>query len=461
MKKFTFMCCAVWLGLFSVIDSKVSLTYSTYRGGRAGDNWKKGKGNIAADSSGYIYVAGYTASTDFPTKSGGDFSYAECGDILVTKFNQDGSGLIYTTYIGGNSVDRSYDIALDANGRVYVTGSTCSRDFPARNHLAGGRDALFFVLDEEGHMVRNKNGLLCSWYVGGKQDDVAYGTALDRSNNAYLVGSTGGGFPTTTKAFQQRYGGGTGDAFLCKINVGTGVIASTYLGGSGVDAGHGVDLDAFGNVYICGWTESSNFPRLNSIFPCCLDGDRDAFVVKFSDDLSRVVYTTCVGGSEKDAAASIAVDPSGSAYITGITNSPDFPIDNPLQGFLSGGDDAFVTKINSRGSQLVYSTYLGGTDNDVGGYLVVDDSGAAYVIGETTSKDFPVVKPFQENIAGGSDVFVTVILRSGTQLVYSSYLGSKGNEYSGGIAVLGKGANTNVELSKRMIFINIVPKFWR
>jgi hypothetical protein len=309
------------------------------------------------------------------------------------------------------------------------------------------------VLDENGHLLRNQNDRLCSWYVGGKKNDLARGIALDGSNDAYLVGCTDGGFPTTGKAFQNRYGGGAGDAFVCKANLDTGVIACTYLGGSGDDAGYDVDLDASGNVYICGYTESSNYPCINFIFPCCMDDDRDAFAVKFSPDLSQVVYSTCVGGSGKDAAVSIAVDAPGNAYITGVTASHDFPIGNTAQEFLGGGRDAFVTKINPRGSELVYSTYLGGVENDTGVCLVVDDSGTAYVAGETTSSDFPTVNPFQENIAGGSDVFVTAIHPAGTRLVYSTYLGSKRSDYCGGIVVVGKGVNTNVELGKKIFFI--------
>jgi hypothetical protein len=209
---------------------------------------------------------------------------------------------------------------------------------------------------------------------------------------------------------------------------------STYLGGSGFDQGVGIAVDAAGNAYVTGTTVSNDFPTKNAIQPAYAGG-ADAFVTKINADGSALVYSTYLGGSLQDFGGGIAVDTAGNAYVTGRTESADFPIKNAIQPTYAGAGDAFVTKINAAGSSLVYSTYLGGSGGDGGGFIAVDTAGSAYVMGGTSSANFPTANAIQATYAGGGDTFVTKINAAGSALAYSTYLGGSGYEGNGGIAV--------------------------
>jgi hypothetical protein len=217
---------------------------------------------------------------------------------------------------------------------------------------------------------------------------------------------------------------------------------STYLGGSLNDVGLGIAVDSAGNAYVTGNTQSTDFPTANSIQPTN-HGGYDVFVTKINADGSALVYSTYLGGSGDDYGTTIAVDASGNAYVTGYTTSTNFPEAKAIQSENHGGTDAFVTKISGTGSALVYSTYLGGSLNDVGLGIAVDSAGNAYVTGNTQSTDFPTANAFQPTNHGGSsfdgtasgDAFVSKINPSGTVLVYSTYLGGTGEDYGRGIAV--------------------------
>jgi Beta-propeller repeat len=336
------------------------------------------------DSSGNAYVTGYTDSSNFPTMnplqpaSGGGSS-----DAFVAKINPTGSALIYSTYLGGSGGESGGGIAVDSSGDAYVTGSTSSTDFPTKNPL------------------------------------------------------------------QPEYGGGysfAGDAYVSKINAaGSALVYSTYLGGSGRDGGYSIAVDSAGNAYVTGHTGSFNFPITPGAFQTtCGDVNQywceargDAFVSKINPAGSALVYSTYLGGHDLDRGYSIAVDSTGSAYVTGETYATDFPTVNPLQPASGGPADAFVSKFNPSGSALVYSTYLGGKGpNEGGGGIAVDSSGSAYVTGTTNSWDFPTVNALQPTYRGGDeDAFVSELNPSGSALVYSTYLGGRGYDTGRGIAV--------------------------
>jgi hypothetical protein len=212
------------------------------------------------------------------------------------------------------------------------------------------------------------------------------------------------------------------------------LIYSTYLGGSGDDSAWAIAVDSSGNAYITGSTYSTDFPTMNPLQPA-YGGNLDAFVAKLNPSGSALVYSTYLGGSLFDSATGIAVDSSGNAYVTGGTESTDFPTMNPLQPANGGYFDAFVTKLNPSGSALVYSTYLGGSDYDDGNEIAVDSSGNAYITGSTSSTNFPTENPFQPVYGGDSDAFVAKLNPSGTALVYSTYLGGSNMEQANGIAV--------------------------
>jgi len=287
--------------------------------------------------------------------------------------------------------------------------------------------------------------LVYSTYLGGSGFDYGYGIAVDGAGNAYVTGQTiSTNFPSANAL---RAGSAGYDAFITKINAaGSALVYSTYLGGSGNDGGRGIAVDGAGNAYVTGFTSSLNFPTFKPLqagiggcgfFGC--GGGQDAFVTKINAAGSALVYSTYLGGSGNDQSNGIAVDGSGNAYVTGFTDSDDFPATKPLQARYGGLVDAFVTKINAAGSAYVYSTYLGGSQNDQGQAIAVDGSGNAYVTGVTSSTDFPTANPLQSANAGIYNAFVTEINAAGSAYLYSTYLGGGITDQGNGIAVDGSG----------------------
>jgi hypothetical protein len=403
---------------FSVFVTKIassgsSLIYSTYVGGTSEDSSANG---IAVDGSGNAYVAGGTTAPDFPTHGAYQGSYGGGGDAFVFKLSSTGASLTYSTYLGGSGADLALGIAIDSSNNAYVTGSTESSGFPGTSTSAvqsaygGGTDAFVTKLNSTG------NSLLYSTYLGGSDLDLGGGIGVDSSTGeAYVVGSTESGtnFPLQS-AVQSAFGGGTSDAFVAKLNAGgTALVFSTFLGGGGADAGDGIAVDSTG-AYVVGTTESTNFTTTAGVLQANFGGGTDAFVTKLMPDGSALVYSTYLGGSGFDAGASIAVDSSGIAYVTGQTASP-FPTVNPTQSAPGGNNDAFVSEISSTGAQLVFSTYLGGSGNEDNGgdygAIAVDGPGAnIYVTGNTASTDFPTQSPFpysggDANAGGAADAF--------------------------------------------------------
>ena len=411
------------------------LAYSSYLGGNSAESGD----NIAVDSLGNAYVTGQTLSTLFPTTPGAIDNTLGVADAFVTKFNAAGSGLVYSTYLGGSVHDSGLDIALDSAGNAYLTGATFSTDFPTtlgafdttfNNPDTGHADAFVAKLNAAG------SGLVYSTYLGGGVGEAGRGLAIDSAGNAYLAGLTSSiNFPTAN-AIQSAYGGGTFDAFVTKLNpTGSALVYSTYLGGNGEDNGNDIAVDSAGNVYVTGLTSSDNFPTANA-FQGINFGGQHAFVTKINASGSVLVYSTYLGGNSSDTAYGIAADSAGNAYITGETSSDNFPTANAIQGSRGGPSDAFMTKLNASGSALVYSTYLGGNSLDFGFGIAVDSAGNAYVTGTTNSDDFgTTTNAIQGSRSGSFDDFVTKINASGSARVYSTYLGGSSNDSGQAIAV--------------------------
>jgi beta-propeller repeat-containing protein/ASPM-SPD-2-Hydin domain-containing protein len=421
-----------------------TLLYSTYLGGK---NEDVGNG-IAVDTFGSAYVTGTTLSPDFPvtpgsfnTECGGD---AKCGasfnpgglivsNAFVTKLNAAGSALVYSGFLGEYENVKGQAITVDANQVAYVTGQTEANGVPtvvitppatppppfpitagAAQTLFGGgaTDAFLSKVSATGTSV------LYSTYIGGSNEEIGYGVAVDSNANAYVTGlSYSTDFPVTGGAFQAA-NGGAGDAFLVKLSTAGGpFLYSTLLGGNGLDQGNGIAVDATGNAFITGVTASPGFTS-----PRPYSGNGDAFVAKFNPSLSgtaSLIYFTYLGGSLADAGQGIAIDSSGNAYVTGSTVSLDFPVTAAVfqPKFGGGNADAFVTKLDPAGSTLVYSSYLGGTNTDIGYGIAADTSGNAYVAGQTCSLDFPLANPEQATPGGNCDAFVSkVSILSGIQL---------------------------------------------
>jgi len=342
--------------------------------------------------------------------------------------------LVSTTYFGGISSDYSYAIDVDRFGNCYMTGLTFSDDFPTenpfQNSLAGTLDAFVIKLNPSG------DALVYSTYLGGSGYDAGYVIAVDDFGNSYMTGLTDSDdFPTENPL--QGTIGGNSDAFVTKLNpTGDALVYSTYLGGSSSDEGKGLVVDDLDNCYITGSTYSDDFPTENP-FQGTIGGEQDAFVAKLNQSGDAFVYSTYLGGSKDDEARAITVDDFGSCYVTGYTDSGNFPTETPFQKTIGGEWDAFVTKLNGTGDALVYSTYLGGSKDDEGSGIALNGLGDCYVTGHTESDDFPTKNPFQGMIGGEWDAFVTRFNSSGDALVYSTYLGTSGMDSGNDIAAYG------------------------
>lgn len=404
------------------------LVYSTYLGGSNGD----GVFSISVDSSGNVYLAGWTDSADFPTTLN---SYRGGVDAFVTKLDSAGN-LVFSTCLGGGNLDWGHSVAVDAAGNVHVVGDTSSGDFPLVNPvqpaLSGGKDAFIVRLNPAG------NSLLYATFLGGSGDDSAHEVTLDQSGNAYVIGDTKStNFPLAGAApLQSLHRGGDGDGFVTKLNAaGTGLVYSTYLGGTGLDYGDSIAVDTAGSAYVTGETSSADLPASAGAYQRTSGGGSDVYVAKLNPSGSGLAYLTYLGGSANDQSLKLVLDSANNAYVTGATNSVNFPTRNafqPTQG--GGGDDAFVTKLSAAGDALVYSTYLGGSGRDGGTGLAVDAQGNAYVGGWLTSADFTVTPnaPQQAPSSGATspwEAFTTKLSAAGDALVYSTYLGGNGQDY--------------------------------
>ncbi|MCI4567961.1 SBBP repeat-containing protein [Lysobacter sp. CFH 32150] len=395
------------------------LSYSSYLGGSA-DDFAAG---VVVDGSGNTYLTGFTQSLDFPRAGGGQANNGGGADAFVTKIDANGA-LVYSSYLGGAGDDVAYGIALDASGNVYLTGNTNSANFPLRSPLQGAllgtTNAFVTKLNAAG------NALVYSTYLG-VNEDFGNGIVVDGGGNAYVSGYTKGGLVFLGTPFQSNYGGGDYDGVLIKLNAaGSDIVFGTYLGGSSYDIISDIALDASGNVYVVGYTASYDFPTWAAFQPFN-SGIDDAFVAKF-DSSGNPHYSTFLGGAlALDLAQSVAVDAAGNAYVAGMTyrgagELSDFPVFNPLQEH-GGKWDVFVTKFNATGQTLLYSTFVGGSENEDATAIAVDAAGNAYVGGRTSSPNFPTASPWQAFSGGGDDAYVIKIKPNATDLVWSSFLG--------------------------------------
>ncbi len=429
--------CGTWGAAFitKMNPTGTALVYSTYLGGNQGAQGEA----IAIDSAGDSYVTGGTYSTDFPTTPGalqttcGGCAYPTDGDAFVTKLNPTGSGLIYSTYLGGNPPGQALGqlaggIAIDASGDAYVAGYTNSTSFPTtpgafQTTCTGcgisSDDAFVSELNPSG------SALVYSTYLGGSSGTNGGAIVLDSAGDAYLTGSTvSTDFPTTPGAFQTTCGSLCVDIFVTELNpTGSALIYSTYFGGSirqgGGQFGDGIIVDASGDAYVTGMTFSPDFPTTPGAFqttcPAC-PGGANAFVTEFNPAGSALVYSTYLGGSGPvDQANGIALDAAGDVYLSGQASSTDFPTTpgafQTCAGCTIGGYRAFVSELNPTGSALIYSTYLTGTNGSGASRIALDTAGGFYVVGGTSSSDFPVTPgAFQTecaNCINDGNAFVT------------------------------------------------------
>jgi predicted outer membrane repeat protein len=332
--------------------------------------------------------------------------------------------LVYSTYLGGTS-DDSGNGTVDALGNIYISGTTQSTDFPLANpyqaSIAGGSDVFVAKLSSDG------TSLLFSTYIGGSLAESGGWIGVDAIGNVYISGSTfSTDFPVVSP--YQVDNAGDFDAFITKLNPdGSSIIFSTYLGGDNQDLSLCMTVDPGGSAYISGQTFSRlpgvPFPTTIGAVQTTYGGAGDLFVTKLNASGSALAYSTYLGGSDFEHANNIAIDTSGNAHVTGYTSSIDFPTVDPYQPANAGGKDVFVTKLSAAGSALFYSTYLGGSFDEIGTGIEVDTAGNVYATGYTLSDDFPTVNPYQANRGGREDFYIAKLNAAGSALLYSTYLG--------------------------------------
>jgi hypothetical protein len=428
------------------------IVYSSFLGGTNDDN-----GNaIAVDSQGNAYVAGETASMDFPIVSGLQATFGGLSDAFVTKIDPTGSMILYSTYLGGDGPDRANSIAVDGSGNAYVTGRAGppnTMQFPTVNapfssYRGGEYDAWMAKISADGSQ------LLYSTYFGGSDNDAAFGIALDGTANLYIVGGTRStdDFPVTSGVVQQSNQGET-DAWIAKIDptqVGfPSIVWAGFWGGSSTERANGVTVDAAGNVYMTGLSKSteSEWAAANGFQTSYQGGISDGFLVVFNNSGTNLLYSTYLGGSAEDVGNGVAVDANGFVYVVGQTSSTNFPTRGGFQTtYAAGPYNAFVIKIDPTqqgDASLLYSTFLGPTsqppiNGPVGNRLALNASAHVYVVGTTASPNFPATPDaFQPTLAGGSDAFIAKINPSqvgNPSLIYASYLGGSGTDLGLGVA---------------------------
>ncbi|HET8647597.1 MAG TPA: SBBP repeat-containing protein [Vicinamibacteria bacterium] len=437
------------------------ITYSTFLGGSLFDiAWA-----LAVDAAGNAYIAGHTASANFPTFQAYQPAAGGQGDAFVARFNPDGT-LAYATYLGGDYLDYATDIAVDGQGNAYVTGMTGSTDFPILNAVqptyGGGWDAFVTKLNPDG------SALVYSTYLGGSDQEnrinagVPGSITVDATGAVYVAGDTQStNFPVVS-AFQPTLRGSI-DGFVTKLSAaGSAIVYSTYLGGERGETVWDVAVDAGGSAVVTGDTTSLAFPTANAFQPQCANsfaGCWDVFVTRFTPAGNALVFSTYLGGNDQeyvDRGVGVAVDSMGSAYVTGMTGSPNFPIRDAYQAVYGGQVDAFVARFGPGGS-LASSTFLGGSNSEVGYDIAVQPRPvvttgsralnlplAVYVSGLTISSNFPVADPIQGSLGGFEDGFVARFTGNVSTLLFSTYLGGSNGREEYGLTGIGLDAAGNV-----------------
>ena len=389
----------------SRLDSSLStLRASTFIGGGYNDYGL----SIAIDGTGDVYVTGYTWSYNFPTTPGAyDASYDGSFDVFVSRLDSGLGTLLASTLIGGGSEDSGRSIAIDETGDVYVAGYTWSSDFPA---TPGAYDESFNGICDVfvSRLDSNLSTLRASTFIGGDSDDSGSSIAIDGTGDVYITGRTySSDFPTTPGAYDESQNG-ICDVFVSRLDSSLSTLgASTFIGGDSND--YGLSIAIAGDVYVTGHTWSSDFPTTPGAYDASLDRYYDAFVSRLDSSLSTLGASTFIGGDSDDSGRSIAIDGTGDVYITGKTDSSDFPTTPGVYDASHDGCyDVFISKLDSSLSTLPASTFIGGGTSDCGNSIAIDETGDVYVTGDTKSSDFPTTPgAYDASLDGNYDAFVS------------------------------------------------------
>ena len=451
----------------SLLIDPYALVWGTYYGGSNGECSFLGRCFVTLDMNGNVFVAGETSSTDFPTLNPGDNAYYQgisggSGDAYLLKFSNSGIRE-WATYYGGDGSDVVYSIATDNGGNLFVTGNTNSINFPTYNpggsaYFDGtcGTDGNCNSALSDAFILKFSNLGVRLWatYYGGSEFEYGSSIAIDGQGNVLVTGLTRSiDFPTLSSVDAYYQGSCSGcpsyaDAFILKFtNLGVRVWA-TYYGGSSADIGFSIGTDNNDNVFVVGWTYSTDFPTYNpggnAYYQGGNAGDADAFIIKFSN-IGQRLWATYYGGSNIDWALSIATDIAGNVFVVGWTYSTNFPTYNPggnayYQGTNAGDADAFIIKFSNIGQRL-WATYYGGSGRECNAYFCFVETnaeGKVFVVGYTLSTDFPTYNSggggyYQGTNAGSVDAFIVEFSDSLTRL-WATYYGGSSDDWIASIA---------------------------
>ncbi len=405
-----------------------------------GGNERESDTFIDIDSSGYIYLAGTTSSTDFPTTDGA-FCEESNGrsDVFVTKLSPDGGTIVFSTLLGGSEMDECDGMMVDGSGHVYVVGHTYSDDLPTtpgaycRRFSGGTIDVFLAKFTPSGSMLEY------STFLGGENTDYASDIFVDDSGNAYVIGdSRSEMFPTTEGAYC-RTKGQYRDCYVTKVGPGGGnLVYSTYIGGSDYDNGEAIWVGDDGNAFIAGYTRSIDFPITSDASDSKRNGDKEGFITRLAPDGKDLEYSSFIGGDRNDFVNDIALDDTGAIYLAGRTNSDDFPTTDgayypdPDDLYSRARDIGFVTKMTPNGTSLVFSTYIQDVPGRYDTYptvLYVNGPGDVLLGGYTASYSLPTTsEAYDTKYNGEGDTFVMWLASNGSRIHYSSYLGGQEGE---------------------------------
>jgi len=405
------------------------LIFSTFLGGN-GSDWAS---HIALDKNNNIYISGQTRSTNFPTTIGAyDNSFnGDLQDITISKFNEDCSELIFSTFLGSDSTEYCQDITLDSSNNVLIIGYVANGNFPLTlnaldDSFNGGRyDGIICKLKRDG------SDLLYSSFIGGNHYDYCNSINVDKNDNIFIIGETySNNFPTTVGAFDESFNDPV-DIFVCKMNIDVPIlIYSTYIGGSLEDRIDNSFVDTQGNIVICGSTSSANFPSTSNIYDNSHNGGLDCYITKLNDNGSALIFSTFFGGSNNDILSSLTMDSNDNIYIAGLTYSDDFPISpNTYDSTFNDKANIFISKINNTGTQLLNSTFFGSSNADLGihtyiGGIALDKfnniiiNGSSPVFVSTTPGAY-----CEEHDYKWDDIFLSKFDNNLSELLYSTYIG--------------------------------------
>ena len=383
-----------------------ALLVLTYLGGSSDDKAFA----IAVGPDGSPVIAGATTSQNFPARAAVQSYNRGYRNAFAAKLTAAGDNFVYSTYLGGSTVnsDWGYGVAVDPTGQACIVGEASSSDFPLKSPLQatlkGTTDAFLTVLGNTGSLVM-------STYFGGTNDDKALAVAFD-SSGLYVGGGTFSSDLPLKSAFQSVKGSGE-DGFVARFSLNAGVAAlvyATYLGGSGGNSAipervYSIAVDAGMNAYAAGTTNSVDFPTVLP-YQASLGGGTDAFLTKFGPG-GTVLFNTYLGGNADELGVSVALNSAGAPYVAGKTDSSYFPVVKPLQAQKAGMSDVFVARLAADGSTLDFSTYIGGGANDLGKGIAVHNSSVIWVVGQSSSTDYPIVGSSTKTLSAYSEAFVT------------------------------------------------------